>query len=149
MEPQRKLVVEAFSSRAGEVREGEYVWALGESAGGRVLIERGERRFEVPAGILSDTPVPVPWRRLIQLDPCFERGADGMRIVQVNEEWLFRVLQCEHGNLFLEDTVTGIAWYPRLIFMGDIERDPESFLDFWRRHRAMSTDQIRARGIGR
>lgn len=142
------LVVSSFKSPRGEVREGDYVWAIHEVSGGHILIEQSEDRFEVPRNVLVNTPVPPPMERLVELDVCFQYGSDRFVTIYQNDEHLFAVHECEHGNLFLEDIVPGIVWHSRLIFMGNIPREEEIFLRFWNNHKHLSDDRIHLKGIG-
>lgn len=144
MEPKRMLVATEIAG----LEVGQYVWLIAELDDDRALIELGERRREVPLAALAATPVPAPRERLLALDPCFEAPPDTLREVHSDDERLFRVLECRHGKLFLEDTVTGIGWYSRRLWLGDTAREPTAWRDFWQRHHRLSDDQIRLLRIG-
>ena len=116
-EPVKKLVIAEIRAGGRTVPAGTPLWVFGVTADGRALVEMGGERFEVPADRLVDTPVPAPTDRLLRLDPCFAQPK-ALRQVYADEANLFRILECPHGSLFLEDTVSGVGWHARLIFIG-------------------------------
>jgi hypothetical protein len=146
-EPVRKLVIKDIRTGSHTIAAGTYVWAFGASANDSTLIEWNDERFEVAAGSLVDTPVPAPIDTLKRLDPCFI-DPRSMKQVYVDKTNVFRILECRHGNLFLEVTVTGIGWYSRLIFIGQIPRDVNAYREFWDYHKDLSSDELHLRGIG-
>ena len=149
MEPQRKIVTRDNSSSSKPLRMGDYVWALGGfTSDGRALIEYKDTQFYVPSDLLADTPVPPSMEKLKKLDPCFARAENIAHQIHIDHAHFFRILECEHGNLFLEDTKTGILWSKRLIFIGHIARNQEAYLNFWEHHYRLSTDHIHLLGIG-
>jgi hypothetical protein len=146
-EPTRKLAITDIQVGNHTITAGTYVWVFGVSADGHALVELKDERFEVPVTNLVDTPVPAPRERLIRLDPCFSQPKS-MKQVYIDELHLFAVLECSHGNLFLEDTVTGVGTYSRLIFIGQLPRDVNAYRAFWGSHRTLSNDELHLRGIG-
>jgi hypothetical protein len=146
-EPARKLVIADTQAGSRTIAAGTYVWVLGTPAGGHVLVELQDERFEVPAANLVDTPVRPPTDRLVRLDPCFS-SPRSMVQVYVDKVDLFAILECRHGNLFLEDTVPGVGTYSRLIFIGRLPRDAKAYRSFWESHRTLSDDELHLRGIG-
>jgi hypothetical protein len=145
-EPVRNLVTRDVHGGSHDLRAGTYVWVVGTSIAGNPIVEQNDERFEVPASSLSDTPVPAPMNRLIQLDSCFSERTS-LKQVYVDNVNMFTILECRHGNLFLEDTITGVAWYSRLIFIGQLPREVTSYRSFWERHHTLSTDELHLRGI--
>jgi hypothetical protein len=148
MEPKRKVIIRDTVIGSSHIEQGDDVWLLDLTPEGRALIEHKNVRFEVPAAILTDTPVPAPMKTLMELDPCFALSSDAFKQIYIDKDRYFRILECEHGQLYLEDTVSGIAWYTRLIFIGNLPRTEEAFVDIWERHHWLSNDQLRLRGIG-
>jgi hypothetical protein len=146
-EPTRKIVISDTRVGSRTIAAGTYVWVLGASADGYAVVELKNERFEVPAEHLVDTPVPPPKDSLIRLDPCFSNPRS-MKQVYVDRVDPFAILECRHGNLFLEDTVAGVGTYSRLIFIGHLPRDVKAYRAFWESHRALSNDELHLRALG-
>jgi hypothetical protein len=146
-EPVRKLVITDIRVNNRTIAAGTYVWALGASANGSTWIEWKDERFDVAEGSLVDTPVPAPMDRLKRLDPCFSDHRS-IKQIYVDKINMFSIRKCRHENLFLEVTVTGIGWYSKLIFIGQLPREVDAYREFWEHHKNLSTDELHLRGIG-
>lgn len=149
MEPVRKILAQPLEHGTRRLPLGTYVWVVSAASGGRVLVEHGDERFEVPEDALADVPVPAPSEALLALDPCFSAVNPQMEIIYRDDDRAFSVLRCEHGALFLEDWSTGLGWHSRLIYIGADERTADEYLELWEKHHRMSTDELHLRGIGR
>jgi len=147
-EPTKVVLMESFSHGSRRLARGTRIWCLSRQPGGESLVEHDGQRFRVPSEILLESPVPPPMEKLEALDPCFRADRDAFEEVHDDPDRLFRVLECVHGNLFLEHTVPAILWYERLIFMGDVPREEAAYVEFWERHRGLTTDELHLRAIG-
>jgi hypothetical protein len=148
MEPKRKLVLRNYSEGQKSLKIGDYVWLLEEKSNGKSLIEYKDIRLIVPSEILTDTPVPIPIAKLKELDPCFGNPIDTFREIYKDSINIFRILECKHGNLFLEDTTPGIVWITRLIYIGKIEHNEIAYYNIWNKYCKLSNDELHIMEIG-
>ena len=142
MDPIRKIVLEEHTSGGVYIPRGAYVWLLADA-----VVEFRGKELELPSELLGDVPVPAPLDRLLQLDPCFGSARTGFKTFYQDDAEQFAILKCPHGNLFLEDLVTGVGCYSRLIFLGP-ELDREWRAEWDRFHR-LSTDELHLMAVGK
>jgi len=145
------LTVESVSLNDGqELKAWSYVWQLAQEQGGMVAIEHRNREYQIPGRCITGVPVPAPSvERLCSLDPCFaEIGKNFIRVYR-DEDRLFAVHRCPHGNHFLEDVRGGIGMFILWIFLGSLaDQSAEGLEALWDKYHHMPHDAVFYLGIG-
>lgn len=135
------MLLQAVPTAGATLEAGRPVWIVGLPECGRVAIEADGRPATVPAGSVTESPIPAPSLDALRaVDDCF--GRSRRHFVQEHEsrECGFCLFRCrKHGRLFLEDMRGGVGVYTRLILLAESSGDPEAL---WSRYHAMSDDWL-------